>query len=100
MLKDLGHSTYSFAQSLLDEDSYIDASGLVVLRHTVGEVNFYQKFILQAHVPSKTTSDVGRDVRRDVLCAKCGAQCKARDVRRKMSICRVGRLGEPFFAKC
>ena len=40
MLKDLGHSTYSFAESLLDEDSYIDASGLVVLRHTVGEVNF------------------------------------------------------------
>ena len=48
MLKDLGHSTYSFAQSLLDEDSYIDASGLVVLRHTVGEVNNSQYLIFQA----------------------------------------------------
>ena len=50
MLKDLGHSTYSFAQSLLDEDSYIDASGLVVLRHTVGEVNNSQHFIFQAYL--------------------------------------------------
>ena len=100
MLKDLGQSTYSFAQSLLDEDNYIDASGLVVLRHTVGEVNISQYFILQAHVASKTTSDVGCDARCDVLCTKCGAQCRAQNVRCKMSIRRVGCRGEPYFAVC
>ena len=100
MLKDLGHSTYSFAQSLLDEDSYIDASGLVVLRHTVGEVNISQYLILQAHVASKTTLDVGHDARYDVLCAKCGVQCRAQNVRHEMSIYRVGRCSEPFFAVC
>ena len=100
MLKDLGHSTYSFAQSLLDEDNYIDASGLVVLRHTVGEVNISQYFILQAPVASKTTSDVGHNARCNVLCTKCGAQCWAQNVRRKMSICHVRHRGELFFAVC
>ena len=71
MLKDLGHSTYSFAQSLLDEDSYIDASGLVVLRHTVGEVNNSQYFMFQAYVASKFDFE-------------CGAQCEAQHVRHKM----------------
>ena len=100
MLKDLGHSTYSFAQSLLDEVNNIDASGLVVLRHTVGEVNISQYFIFQAHVASKTTLDVGHDMRHDVLYAKCGAQCRVQNVRHEMSICCVGRRGEPFFAVC
>ena len=71
MLKDLGHSTYSFAQSLLDEDSYIDASRLVVLRHTVGEVNNSQYFIFQAYLATRNT-------------LKFGAQCGARCVRHKM----------------
>ena len=87
MLKDLGHSTYSFAQSLLDEDSYIDVSGLVVLRHTVGEVNNSQYFIFQAYLATRNSLE-------------CEAQCRARRVRRKMSIYRVGHLGEPFFAAC
>ena len=48
----------------------------------------------------KTTSDAGRDARRDMLCAKCGAKCRAQNVRRKMSICRVGHRSESFFAVC
>ena len=71
MLKDLGHSTYSFVQSLLDEDSYIDASGLVVLRHTVGEVNNSQYFMFQAYLASKSDFE-------------CGARCEVHCVRCKM----------------
>ena len=87
MLKDLGHSTYSFTQSLLDEDSYIDASGLVVLRHTVGEVNNSQYFIFPAYLATRNALE-------------CEAQCGAWHVRHEMSIYRVGRLSEPFFAVC
>ena len=77
MLKDLGHSTYSFAQSLLDEDNYIDASGLVVLRHTVGEVN-------NSHISSfrhisllETPRILGAMRGDDMLGTKCEVQCGA-----------------------
>ena len=40
-LKDVGHSVYSYAQSLLDEENFIDQAGLVIMRHMVGEVSFF-----------------------------------------------------------
>ena len=73
MLKDLGHSTYSFGKSLLNEDNYIDASGLVVLRHAIGEVN-----LLFFTISFRYSS---------------GAQCRAQDVMHKM-------LGAMWGATC
>ena len=32
---------YSYAQSLLDEENFIDQAGLVIMRHMVGEVSFF-----------------------------------------------------------
>ena len=76
MLKDLGHSTYSFGKSLLNQDNYIDASGLVVLRHAIGEVILLFYYLFQG-------TAVGRNVGRNVLCMKC----EAHRVRRKK--CRI-----------
>ena len=44
-LKDVGHSIYSYAESLLDEEEYIDHAGLVIMRHMIGEVSFFYLLI-------------------------------------------------------
>ena len=68
MLKDLGPSTYSFAKTLLDEDSYIDASGLVVLRHAVREVTISLSLTFSG---SSGGLNAGHILGHNVLCTKC-----------------------------
>ena len=37
----MGHSVHSYAESLLDEEEYIDHAGLVIMRHMIREVSFF-----------------------------------------------------------
>ena len=35
----MGHTPYTFCKDLLDEYKFIDAAGLIIIRHMVGEVS-------------------------------------------------------------